>query len=214
MSPRRALLLAAGPAPPLAFVRACHRPGDLVIAADGGLDLARQAGLKADLLVGDLDSVVSGPDAGLETGLELQRHPVHKDSSDLELALDEAARRGATQVLVLGALGGRLDHTLFNVVALLEKALELELPTRLADPTTEVFLAGPGIHEIQERTGWNCSTLPLDRQACLTLNGLEYPLHAEVLSRASTRGLSNRVQTSRAFLEVHEGRVLVVLTQA
>lgn len=209
MKPLRALLLAGGQAPPAEFVRSSYHPGDLVIAADSGLNLARAAGLKADLLVGDLDSLESGPDAGQE----VQRHPVHKNASDLELALEEAARRGAVQALVLGALGGRLDHALFNVVALLERAHELGLQTRLAEPATEVFLAGPGCHEILDRLGWHCSLLPLDAQARLTLTGLEYKMEWEVLRRASTRGLSNRVRAARATLEVHEGRVLVILTQ-
>lgn len=203
----RALLLAGGPAPPPAFVRACHRPGDRVLAADRGLELARDSGLAVDLLVGDLDSLAPGAEQGVET----LRYPVRKDSSDLELALEEAARGGAGECLVLGALGGRLDHTLFNVIALLARSEELGLRARLAGPGTEVFQAGPGRHEIVGRGGWTCSVLPLDPQARLTLEGLEYPLKGEWLRRASTRGLSNRILGEQARIEIHEGRVLVLL---
>lgn len=207
MKAARALLLAGGPAPPPEFVRACHRPGDRVLAADRGLELARASGLAVDLLVGDLDSLAPGAERGVET----LRYPARKDSSDLELALEEAARGGASECLVLGALGGRLDHTLFNVVSLLARAGELGLHALLAEPGTEVFQAGPGRHDLRGRAGWTCSVLPLEPEARLTLEGFEYPLDSERVRRASTRGLSNRVLGEEARLEVHEGRVLVLL---
>ena len=208
-APLRALLLAAGEAPPPGFVRALHRPGDLVIAADRGLELARAAGLQVDLLVGDMDSLEPG--RPVPAGTEVLRFPARKEASDLELALEEAADRGARECLVLGALGGRLDHALFNVVALLERAGELGVRARLVGPGLEVFLAGPGVHGIGHCQGWWCSLLPLDEEARLTLEGLDFPLRSEVLRRASTRGLSNRVMDPGARLEVLEGRVLVVL---
>jgi len=206
---RRALLLAGGQAPPPKFLQAVHRPGDLVVAADSGLNLALAAGIPTDVVVGDLDSL----QPGLERGFEVQRHPRGKDASDLELALEEAYRRGAREALVLGALGGRLDHTLFNVVSLLEKALEMGFQATLLAPGQEIFAAAPGVHEVLDRQGWHCSILPVDARACLSLEGMEYPLQAEWLRRASTRGLSNRVVSPLARVEVLEGRVLVLLAE-
>ncbi len=206
---RRALLLAGGQAPPAEFVRRHHHPGDLVLAADSGLNLALAAGIPTDLLIGDLDSL----EPGLEEGFEVQRHPRAKDASDLELALEEAFRRGAREGVILGALGGRLDHTLFNVVALLEKAEKMGFAVRVLSPDEEVFLAGPGIHPLSDRQGWNCSVLPLDSSARLSLEGLEYPLHEQRLERASTRGLSNRVSSDRARIQVLEGLALILLAR-
>ncbi len=206
---RRALLLAGGQPPPPDFVRALHRPGDLVVAADSGLNLALAAGVPTDLVVGDFDSL----QPGLERGVEIQRYPRDKDASDLELALEEAFRRGAREGLILGALGGRLDHTLFNVVSLLEKALEMGFRATLLAPDQEVFAAEPGVHPISDRQGWHCSILPLDPRACLSLEGMEYPLQEQWLRRASTRGLSNRVISHLARVEVLEGRVLVLLAK-
>jgi len=179
------------------------------VAADSGLNLALAAGVPTDLVVGDLDSL----QPGRERGFEVQRHPREKDASDLELALEEAFRRGAREGLVLGALGGRLDHTLFNVVSLLEKTLEMGFRATLLAPGQEVFAAEPGVHQILNRQGWHCSILPLDPRACLSLEGMEYPLREEWLRRASTRGLSNRVKSDPARVEVLEGRVLVLLAK-
>lgn len=180
------------------------------MAADSGLNLALAAGVPTDLVVGDLDSL----QPGLERRFPVQRHPRDKDASDLELALEEAFRRGAREGLVLGALGGRLDHTIFNVVSLLEKALKMGFRVTLLAPGQEVFAAGPGVHPISKKKGWHCSILPLDPRACLSLEGMAYPLHEEWLYRASTRGLSNRVTSLQAQIEVHAGQVLVLLAEA
>ena len=74
---------------------------DLVIAADSGLHVARALNLRVDLLVGDLDSV--SPEAIADTPIE--RHPVDKDATDLELAIDAAVRRGASHMVVIGGSG-------------------------------------------------------------------------------------------------------------
>ena len=66
----------------------------LVVAADSGLDLARRLGVPVDLVVGDFDSVdPAGLAAAAAAGSVLERHPVDKDATDLELALDAVLRR-------------------------------------------------------------------------------------------------------------------------
>lgn len=205
----RALLLAGGPAPPADFVRSRHRPGDLVICADRGLLLAREAGLTPTVLVGDLDSLPEGE----ALPPEVRRFPVAKDASDLEIALEEAARRGAAECEILGALGGRWDHSLFNLVAVLERAAELGLPALLAAPGLEVRRLGEGVHALRGRRGWTLSLLPLEREAVLSLEGVAFPLREQALRRASTRGLSNAVQADPAAVRVLRGPVLALLLE-
>ena len=90
-----------------------------VIAADGGLDRATALGLEVDVVVGDLDSVSAGALAAAEAaGARVVRHPVAKDATDLELALDEAVRIGARRVLVVASAEGRLDHLLGSLLLL------------------------------------------------------------------------------------------------
>jgi thiamine pyrophosphokinase len=83
---------------------------DLVVAADGGARHASVLGMKIDLWVGDFDS-----SQGLEeTFIDVPRqtHPTEKNQVDTELALEAAWSRGATEAMVVGALGGRFDHAL------------------------------------------------------------------------------------------------------
>src|SRR5512135_479753 len=95
---------------------------DLLIAADGGARWLVDRGLTPQVLVGDMDSVDEATIARLVTGgTEVIRHPREKDASDTELALEEAVRRGATEIVLLGALGGgRVDHELANLLLLVD----------------------------------------------------------------------------------------------
>src|SRR5262245_11233616 len=84
--------------------------GTRVIAADSGVEHALALGLAVDLVVGDFDSASpESVERAAAAGAVIERHPVAKDATDLELALDAAARTGARHIHVLGGHGGRLD---------------------------------------------------------------------------------------------------------
>jgi len=97
-----------------------------IIAVDGGLDVARQAGLGADLLVGDLDSISERGLAWAEQHVGIDRHPADKDATDTELALARAAASGPLRLTLVGG-GDRLDHTLAALGALAAAVLR-EVP--------------------------------------------------------------------------------------
>jgi thiamine pyrophosphokinase len=106
----RALVLAAGDLRVTPRVIERIRGVDLVVAADGGARHAAALGVRVDLWVGDFDS-----SQGLEETFKevpQQTHPAEKNQVDTELALLAAQSRGATEVLVIGAFGGRFDHAL------------------------------------------------------------------------------------------------------
>src|SRR5439155_23558943 len=82
-------------------------------------DHAEALGLEVDVVVGDLDSVSSSALANARAGgARVDEHPAEKDATDLELALDEAVAAGATEIVVVGGHGGRLDHLLANCALL------------------------------------------------------------------------------------------------
>ena len=90
------------------------KQGDFVIAADGGLDTLRRIGVSPDILIGDLDSLT-----GSAEGIDTFRHPVEKDETDTYLAYLEGVRRGYTDFVIHGGVGGRLDHTFANLSLLI-----------------------------------------------------------------------------------------------
>ena len=99
-------------------------PADRVIAADFGAHHARAWGWPIDLLIGDLDSLPSAEiQAARAAGVQTVTAPAAKDETDLELAVTRALDDGATELVICGALGGRADHMLANVLLLARREL-------------------------------------------------------------------------------------------
>src|SRR3954466_6865419 len=121
MQHRTVVIVAGGelPAGALPDLTASLPPALTVIAADGGVDRAHALGLRVDVAIGDFDSVTaSGLDAAEAAGARIERHPVGKDATDLELALDAAMALLPSRIVVVGSDGGRLDHLLGSVLLL------------------------------------------------------------------------------------------------
>jgi thiamine pyrophosphokinase len=189
------------------------RPDDLIIAADGGARHCLALGLTPHLVVGDFDSIDDDQLAWLrQKGVELVQYPVRKDFTDLELALQYARQRGADEILVLAALGGRWDQTLANV--LLPAAKEFaSLNIRLVDGAQEISLVNAGKRlEIQGRPGDTVSLIALKGDAYgITTQALEYPLTCETLYFGSTRGVSNVLVEERGWVSLEQGLLLCVV---
>jgi len=89
---------------------------DFRVAVDGGLHKLQALQLAPHLLIGDMDSLSAQEvEACQQAGIEILRFPAAKNKTDLELALDEVLRRGFQEIMIVNALGGRLDQTLGNL---------------------------------------------------------------------------------------------------
>jgi thiamine pyrophosphokinase len=223
----RAIVLAAGDGPDRAALDArwpdWSRDIGLVVAADGGARLATPLGLRIDRWVGDGDSLSRAEIEQLRVaGVPVELVPADKDESDAELALVAAVRAGATDLTILGALGGpRLDHALANVALLAHPALAGRA-ARLLDATTRVSLVtGPGGDARSEAAGFQgrvgdvVSLLPLSPTVeGIVTTGLRYPLRDEALTLGPARGLSNVRTDATATISVRDGRLLVIESPA
>jgi thiamine pyrophosphokinase len=212
MQDKRVLIFANGERANLEVLRAWLRPTDVLIAADGGLRFLRALGLAPHLVIGDLDSLGDGEIEQLsQAGVEVRRYPVHKDETDLELALLAAVAAGANQIWVVAALGGRLDMTLANIALLMLPELT-GAAVRLEDGYESVFLIRPGKPgEVQGQPGERLSLLPLNGPARgVRTQGLEYPLHGESLRPERSRGISNRLQAPIAQISLEDGLLLCI----
>jgi thiamine pyrophosphokinase len=187
---------------------------DYVVAADGGAFALERWKLLPHLIVGDMDSLgEAGVERFAKQGIPVAKFPAAKDESDLELAVAQAIAAGATEVVVLGALGGdRLDHETANLLL-------------LADPSydgvrIEVRRGTLRIRAV--RGGGSLSLGPLEAIVTLlpvngdaegvTTEGLRYPLRDETLRFGRARGLSNEVDSLPATVTVRKGSLLVFET--
>ena len=185
---------------------------DLVIAADSGAHWLDAQGRRPDRVVGDMDSVAP---ALLELlaadGVMIERHPVEKDASDLELAVGRAVDLGATEVVILGALGGRLDHEVANLLLLARPAWRgVGLSVVRGNATARLLLAGDRLR-LEGAVGDLVTLLPLGGDATdVRTDGLRYPLGGEALKVGSSLGLSNVVIHSPARVSLGGGTLLVI----
>lgn len=208
----RAVLFANGEFTNLQGARDLLRPDDLIIAADGGTRHALAIGAVPDTVIGDLDSLSGDEQARVEAaGSQFMRFSPSKDETDLQLALLHAVDRGATEIVVLAALGGRLDQTVANVLLLALPELR-GLDVRILDGAEEAFL----IYDealIEGRRGDIVSLIPLRGDALgVTAEGLQWPLAGEVLCFGLARGVSNVLAEPQARVRVEEGLLLCVVT--
>ncbi len=180
--------------------------GALVIAADGGTRHALALGRRVDVIVGDLDSLPGAP-----AGAEVVQTPAEKDETDLELALRLAVDRGATWIRVIGALGGRLDQALGNVMLLALPTLR-DLDVRLVSGEQTAWLV-TSYTAVKGQAGDTLSLLPLGGDAeGVRTSGLKYPLNGETLFFGPARGMSNVLTEPRAEVWVRRGLLLAVYT--
>ena len=185
-----------------------------VICADSGYRLCRRWGHRPDVVLGDLDSLGSAELGEIEQlGIDLEVHPAEKDESDLELALRWAHSRGVREVWIAGAVGGRLDHCLFNLIAVLGLADELGMEAVAVSSQGEFRVVSRELR-LENRKGWLCSLLPLNEHVSgVSLEGFRFPLKGETLLQTRTRSLSNVVEENPAMIRVHRGRLLAMLVE-
>jgi thiamine pyrophosphokinase len=188
------------------------RGADLIICADGGANGAMRFGWSPQVIVGDMDSVA--PDVLLElerAGCEVVRHSPRKDETDLELALTEAVSRGAAEIVVLGATGGRIDHTVANMMLLSLPELA-DRQVRMITGDTEVMLVRDVAH-VHGHLGDTVSLIPIGGDADgVSTDGLEWQLCEETLMLGYARGVSNVMTSGIARIRVERG--LLLLTHA
>lgn len=188
---------------------------DLVIAADGGAGSLDRRGLRPDLLVGDLDSIEPALVTRLErAGVRVERHPTDKEATDTELALAAARAAGATQIVLLGALGGhRIDHGLANLLLLADPSLDGFEIRVVSGPTTVRLVLGSTSMTLDGADGDLVSLLPIGGDAAgVTTDGLRWPLHGATLPMGASRGISNEIIDAPASVSLDDGILLVVET--
>ena len=192
-------------------LRDLWRTADLRIAADGGAVNARtHLALAPHVLIGDLDSLDEPTRAWCAAAhTETIQHPREKNETDLELALDLACQRGATQITLLGALGGRFDQMLANVFLLANPASQ-HIATRIAADDIDAWIAWERA-VVQGHRGDTVSLIPLSEQVDgVVTQGLKYPLRSETLFQSKARGVSNELVGDRAEISFARGLLLVV----
>lgn len=212
----RAVIFANGELPNLKAARALLRTDDYIIAADGGANHLLKLDTIPDIVIGDLDSIDEGTLLELKSAkVNIKKYPEDKDETDIELALQFALEQRPSAILIVAALGGRLDQTLANLSILPEMMLS-GINIRMDDGVEEVFFCHASVEkgkqvEVQGISGDTVSLIPWGGLVeGVSTKGLQWPLYGETLYPEKTRGISNSMQNDMASIRIKSGLLLIV----
>lgn len=184
------------------------RPADynLTVAADKGYAYAESVGIVPDIFVGDFDSFF---EKSRVKSPEIFRLIPEKDMTDTQEAVEIAINRGADSILIVGALGGRIDHALANI-QLLKFGLDRNANVEIADRCNRVLLLNAPVR-IKRQEDCCLSLIPLTRCEHVFIRGVYYPLSDAVMDLGNSLGISNEFVEEYADINPGNGLLLAML---
>ncbi len=209
----RAVIFANGVIREIHLVKHLITEKDFIVSADGGLRYIRSLNLVPKLVVGDLDSVSCDDIQFLkDNNIEIIKFPTDKDQTDLEIALRELVKRDYKDILVIGALGGRIDQTLANLGLIISISGD-DIRVEFDDGREHIMLIRNRLL-LSGKKGDKVSLIALCAPAKgITTRGLRYSLTDERLLPNQTRGISNVMMGKIAEIKITSGTVLCIHTR-
>ena len=176
------------------------------IGVDYGAVVLAENKIPMTFAIGDFDSV---EDSGMELVREYAKEVIRlnpvKDDSDSEAALRIIFERGYDHVFMFGATGGRADHMMVNLALVMRYAGKLTI----VDAQNRITARKEGTFHI-EKDDYSYISFFTDSEACITLEGMRYPLHKRKIGMNDLYTLSNEITGDTGVLTVHEGRVMII----
>ena len=189
------------------FITEHPKADDLTIAADSGYHTARALGERIDILLGDFDSIGQVP---RDEGFEIQQVPAEKDYTDTQLAVEIAIDRGAEEIIIVGGLTGRLDHTL-STLAVLEELHARGLHGYITDGQSRAHYVKSSSTLVARSAYKYLSILAADETVKgIDIEGCKYPLKRATLRRRHQFAVSNEITGNVAFIAVKKGGVYII----
>ena len=205
----RTIILANGEYGELAAYRNIIQDSDLIFCADGGTNYAYQLGIMPDCIIGDLDSIEPEVYAWYTAqGVEFIKYPARKDLTDLQIALHLAKERNVAEIIMLGTMGKRLDHTFANLYAGINLVLQ-GIKISHYTPDCWVYIANQDII-IEGEPGDLVSVLALtDEVHGARETGFEYNLTDPIMKNSQPYAISNVLSGHRGIIEIETGVLAV-----
>ena len=180
---------------------------DLCIAADAGYRTACTLGERVDVLLGDFDSLGEPP---VDESFEILRVPAEKDLTDTQLAVEIAIDRGAEDIVIIGGLSGRLDHTL-STLAILEDLHARGLHGYITDGQSRAHYIKSSSTLIARSAYKYLSLIAADEVVKgVDIEGCKYPLKKATIRRRNQFAVSNEITGNVAFIAVKKGGVYII----
>lgn len=184
-------------------------PNDaFIIAADSGISHLKGFGVEPNIIMGDFDSC----EVPTEYNCEIVRFKPEKDDTDLMIAVKKALSLGFDKIFILGATGGRFDHTI-AALQTLEYIYEHGSYGALFDENNAIYIQGVGKSIYKADKNCYFSVLSLTDESVVSIIGTKYELQDSVIMRSFPLGVSNEFVKEYAEIELSKGKVLIIYSK-
>lgn len=205
-------IMGNGPMDALPDLASYKREIDIWIGADRGALRLIEEGIGVTHAVGDFDSISPAEKEKLEQTIEgLDVHPIEKDETDIEIAIQKACDFNPESIYLFGVTGGRLDHALISI-QLLYHIVTKQIRGKIIDKSNQLEMTMPGKHIVEKSSVHPyISFVPYTKYVRnLTLDGFYYPLADTDISWGSTRCISNELLAENGTFSYEEGTLLLI----
>ncbi|PYG87389.1 thiamine pyrophosphokinase [Ruminiclostridium sufflavum DSM 19573] len=187
--------------------------GGYIISVDGGAGHLRKMGIEPDILIGDFDSAASEDLRYFaDRGVSIFKFPPEKDMTDSELAIEKAAEIGAEELVFIGALGSRADHSFANML-LLKKCLDIGIRACILDENNQIYMFN-STFTLGKQAGYKLSLIPVsERVTGVTTYGLRYRLHNATMLLGTSWGVSNEFLEDNVTVALDKGLLLACVSR-
>ena len=187
---------------------------DIVIAADGGYNFLRYKKIKADIILGDFDSVEGEIDFSSSQSAQIIKLNPVKDETDTLYAINKGIELGFSTFYIYGGTGGRTDHTFANIQSLLMLAKKGLTGYLFAENEIMTVIHNSTICFDQTYQG-NVSAFSLDTVSYgVTETGLKYLLDNYEMSNSYPIGVSNEFTGLKSSISVKNGTLLIIFPKS
>lgn len=192
---------------------------DVVIVADRGVMAAKELDIIPDYIVGDFDSGDTTVVEYFKSQFEVYGKPMvrtfnpEKDETDTELAISLALTLNPKEIVLLGATGTRLDHTMANI-ELLYRITESGVRARIIDEYNVISIHDKEITLKRDKAfGEYFSLIPFtDSVKGLNIRGAKYEVENYILSSGSSLGVSNEFMKNIVKISFDSGILILFQT--
>lgn len=191
------------------------RLGYSIIAADGGADMLYKLKILPDVSMGDYDSIKAISYQWLKDNkINMLEYPSKKNKTDMELCLDYAIENCSDTIIITGGTGFRLDHTLANMMMLVENH-KRKINIIMEDDYNKIFvISGKNKIETADSIGSNISVIPIESSIeNVELRGLEYFSDNLTLPFGSSLGVSNVIVEPTIEINVNKGIAFAIISR-
>lgn len=184
--------------------------GDFIVAVDGAALWLLNNQVMPDAAIGDFDSVTKRELETIQKKVKkVLIYPEKKDYTDLHLAVNYAIDLNPQQVVIFGATGSRLDHTLAALQMLILFARR-GIEAKIKDNSNELTLVESSVSVKKSNNYKYLSVVPFTKRAVVSIGGCRYNVGEKVIKRGETVGISNQIIAHKANIEVKKGTIMLI----